>query len=260
MTEICGRESETNSTKKGDLTAYEVPGGGDMPIEPASVSRKWMDESDQRFAYRCLPLVIANQSGWIIRCPIGFTARWNGGKRMQDLRFWFPRGKRETRILSHFGDGIITFAIPYLFRTSLGVNLWVKGPSNWLKDGVQPLEGVVETDWSHSTFTMNWKVTRPDTAIRFKQGDPICMICPIARGYAEQLEPVVLPLSGNKELCAQYTHWRESRNEFNKLLREESDEAVKQGWQRDYMLGVAKEGEQFAEHQTGLKIQEFTRK
>jgi len=260
MSRVNGNARESTSPPNGELLAYETEKPGEMTIEPAPVNRQWMDDSNQRFAYRCLPLVIANQSGWIIRCPVGFTARWNGGKRPQDLRFWFPRGRRETRILSHFGDGIITFTIPYLFRTSPGINLWVKGPSNWLKDGIQPLEGVVETDWNHATFTMNWKVTRPDTAIRFEKDDPICMIFPIARGYAEQLEPVVLPLADNEELLARYTNWRESRTKFNQMLRENNHEAVKQGWQRDYMLGIQKEGEQFREHQTRLHIRPFKRK
>ena len=46
---------------------------------------------------------------------------------------------------SHFGEAVLTFSLPYLFRTPRGVNLWVKGPSNWIKDGIQPLEGIVET-------------------------------------------------------------------------------------------------------------------
>ena len=49
---------------------------------------------------------------------------------------------------STFGSGFITFTIPVLFRTPKGINLRLTGPSNWIKDGVQPLDGIVETDWS----------------------------------------------------------------------------------------------------------------
>ena len=31
-----------------------------------------MDATEGRFAYRCLPLVMANQFGWIVRCPLTF--------------------------------------------------------------------------------------------------------------------------------------------------------------------------------------------
>jgi len=45
-------------------------------------------------------------------------------------------------------------------RTPAGVNLWVKGPANMVKNGVQALEGMVETDWTAASLTMNWKLTR----------------------------------------------------------------------------------------------------
>ncbi|MDH3733937.1 MAG: DUF6065 family protein, partial [Gemmatimonadota bacterium] len=50
------------------LTAYELV---EEPLEivVADQRRTWMDELPDRFAYRCLPLLIANQSGWDLLCP-----------------------------------------------------------------------------------------------------------------------------------------------------------------------------------------------
>ncbi len=226
-------------TARKTLHAYET--GDDttgMPIEPAPLERDWMEATHNRFAYRCLPMVLANQAGWLIPCPVRFTARWNGGPRTQDLRFWFPRGFRRPIVLSHFGTGIITFTIPYLFRTPKDVNLWVKGPSNAPKDGVQPLEGIVESDWSPATFTMNWQVTRPNHPIRFEKGEPICMLVPMPRHLAEELRPRRSPLRDNKKLHAEFEKWRESRLEFNESLARMDEEAVQRGWQKDYVLGV----------------------
>jgi hypothetical protein len=241
------------------LIAWETDTQSDMPIEPASTDRDWMEETDRRFAYRCLPLVIANQAGWIIRNPIRFSARWNGGPARSDLRLRFPRGRRETRIVSHFGHGILTIGIPYLFRTPRGVNLWVKGPANLVKDGIQPLEGIVETDWTAATFTMNWKLTRADHSVRFECGEPICMVVPVRRGLAEALEPVRAPLRKNKKLRRDYDQWCRSRTAFNEAIGRLDQEAVQRGWQRDYMLGVDGAGVPFAEHQTRLRLREFTR-
>lgn len=158
------------------IYAYALQDKQDMPIRAAPIERDWMDNSHDRFAYRCLPLTIANQAGWLIHNPITFTAVWEGGLYMHNLRISFPddtetssdplrpqvitvapgvRGLdpyrpegRDPRIISHFGNGVVTIQIPYLFRTPPSVNLWVKGPSNWIKDGAQALEGIVETDWS----------------------------------------------------------------------------------------------------------------
>ena len=43
------------------------PTSGDPPkIVAAPVERGWMDRSVQGFAYRCLPLNIANAHGWFL--------------------------------------------------------------------------------------------------------------------------------------------------------------------------------------------------
>jgi hypothetical protein len=53
---------------------------GEPPaIVPAPVERSWMDRTNNGFAYRCLPLNIANAHGWLILNPVAFVAEWNGG-------------------------------------------------------------------------------------------------------------------------------------------------------------------------------------
>jgi hypothetical protein len=240
-----------------DLTlfAYEVSTCADMPLTTAPVRRDWMDATDQRFAYRCLPLAIANQAGWLIHCPVGFRARWNGGSQRQSISLLWDSGVPDTRILSHFGYGVLTFSIPYLFRTPASVSLWVKGPANFLKDGVQALEGIVETDWLPATFTMNWKLTRPGLDVRFEPGEPICMVVPQA--LAECLEPVRAAISDNPDLQRQHAEWSASRDQFLTDLLLGKSGATRQGWQKDYTRGLMPDGRRFVEHQTHLRLKEF---
>jgi hypothetical protein len=240
------------------LTAYVLDeGSGDMPIAAAPTHRPWMDATPARYAYRCLPLVMANQMGWWIACPRSFTARWDGGNDCRGLRIRFGQGKADSRIISHFGSGVLTFLLPYLFRSPRGVNLWVKGPSNTIKDGIQPLEGVVETDWSPSTFTMNWKFTRPDHPVRFVKGEPICMIVPLPRGLAESLEPVLRPIASEPGLERQYRAWNDGRTVFLDGLDRGEPETVRAGWQKDYMQGRSPNGRRFPAHQTRVRLRDF---
>lgn len=247
------------SKRQPRLIAFELASAADMPIEPAPTDRDWMDRSRDRFAYRCLPLVIANQAGWIVRCPLAFSARWNGGPEPSDLKVRLPRGCQSTQVLSHFGEGVLTFGLPYLFQTPRGINLWVKGPANWLKDGIQPLEGIIETDWNESTFTMNWKMTRRNHTVHFEEGDPICMIVPVPRGLAESLDPAYQPLSANPKLAQALDHWRAARTtQIEKFTRNEASEG-KISWHRDYLLGRKADGKSFAKHQTKLQLRPFRR-
>lgn len=271
------------SEKQCRLYAYELHQAEDMRLTTAPVDRTWMDTAPQRAPYRCLPLVIANQAGWWVPCPASFTAYWDGGLGKENLQITFdapgetsglsslfapivvsadqpnPAVEGDNRITSHFGNGVITFSLPYLFRTPRGINLWVKGPTNYIKDGVQPLEGVVETDWLSATFTMNWKMTRPHNYVRFMRGEPICMIVPVPRGLAEQLEPMYVPLDDNPELARDYRAWEQSRSTFNADLARFQADAVKRGWQRDYMQGRSISGQEADEHQTRLHLREFSR-
>jgi hypothetical protein len=264
------------------LIAYDIYDRNDQPLTSAPLDRDWMDASPQRFAYRCLPLTIANQSGWLIPCPATFTAVWDGGLYKNSVKIEFETAgapskgdpfsfvvdsfaisrlaaAHDDRVSSHFGVGTLTFSIPYLFRTPPGINLWVKGPTNVIKDGVQPLEGIVETDWASATFTMNWKLTRPHNAVRFEKGEPICMIVPIARGLSENLVPVIRPLASEPDVEKEYREWLRSRSGFIDALETRQPDAVQRGWQRDYMHGMTPSGVEAPEHQTRLHLKEFTR-
>jgi hypothetical protein len=241
------------------FTAYELHphAGKTTPLEPAPIAREWMDRAHLRHPYRCLPLVIANQAGWVLRSPCGFEAYWYGGPDKADVEIRYD-GPPDNRVVSHFGSGVITFTIPFLFRTPPGVNLWVKGPANWVKDAVQPLEGVVETDWVASTFTMNWKITRVCEWVRFAKGEPFCMLVPVPRGLAESLLPRQVLIEADPELKARYEKWEASRKGFLQGLQAADPEAVKQGWQKDYFQGRAPDGQPFEAHQTRLNLREFT--
>jgi hypothetical protein len=70
-------------------------------------------------------------------------------------------------------------------------SLVVRGSANWPKDRACPLEGIVETDWSPATFTMNWKLTRPHWPVDFGENEAICMLVPHRRGELEGFRPEV---------------------------------------------------------------------
>ncbi len=111
-------------------------------IVPGDARRQWMDETRSRYAYRCLPLTIANSMGWEILLPATVTAEWNGGSELSDITVQSqdPDWKTKQLAISHFGHGILTFPINYLFRTEPGIALWARGAPNRPKDGIAPLD------------------------------------------------------------------------------------------------------------------------
>ena len=171
-----------------------------------------MSEMRQGWATRCLPILIANQSGWEVRNPCGFTATWMG--RDDRMGMTIAPDKRDAGQFlpcSEFGYGILTWHLPLLFRTPPGYNLLVRGPANYPKDAVYPLEGIVETDWASSTFSMNWKLTRKLMPVRFEVDEPICMIVPQRRADLEEFAPELRHIESDEDLRRKYEFFLRSR-------------------------------------------------
>jgi len=225
-----------------------------LRLIPAGPNRHWMQQTDEHFANRCLPLRIANQIGWFILNDVDITVVWNGSVRAGGLRITTPRGEVPEHIQSHFGYGILTWRIPYLFRTPPEYNLYVRGPTNTPKDGIYPLDGVVETDWAVASFTMNWKMTCVDVPVSFKAGEPIAMIMPIRRGEIETFEITMRDIAVDQDLQREHTAWSESRKEFLEAYRATKPEHPV--WQKDYFFGKTVLGTTFKDHQTNLNVRE----
>jgi len=188
------------------LTAY-VLDGHTVNMRPAPVERTWMEETGDRFAYRCLPLNIANAYGWEILCNAGFTAEWNGENGLDAVSVLPDEGTTASAI-SHFGNGVLTFHVPCLFRTEPGYDLMVQGPINRPRDAIVGLTGIIETDWSPYSFTMNWIFTAAATPVRFEKDEPFCHVFPVKRGALEAIEPEIRALSEDPELKGRTSNGR----------------------------------------------------
>ena len=219
----------------GDFAVPLVPGSRDCALFERN-----------RHAEKCLPLSIANTAGWSLLCPDGITITWNGGPSDTDLvvefdhpERWAPTPDRphaKPFAKSHFKTGVVTFDVGWLFRTSPGWQILAKGPPNSLKDGIVPLEGIIETEWLDYSFTMNWAMTRPGV-IRFEKDEPFCFITPIQLQPFIDCQPVEHRLEHHPELMANVRAGGVERDEFMARMRAGDAQAIKRGWMGRYMRG-----------------------
>lgn len=245
------------------LVAYSSTSASPVGLTPAPRWRDWMNATQERWANRCLPLLMANEAGWTLLNPAAFTVTWNGQDSSEALSIEFDGGvpPRQVFVDSHFGYGVLTWRVPYLFRTPPGWNLLARGPANWPKDGICALEGLVETDWTTATFTMNWKLTRPDHPVRFEADEPFCMVVPQRRGELESFAPEIRDLTRDREAYEASLKMSQRRHELQvrKFLgRYSPDFADAQyEWEREYFKGLRPDGTRAAEHQTQLRLPPF---
>lgn len=210
-----------NCEKKFIIQKCVLPHNDNMySIELPSKKRKWMDETYYH-AYKCLPLNAANGFGWEILNPIKFNATWNGdldyGNDSISFNFYPENIEEENfvkskKISSHFGNGIITFSsLNFILRTNKDINIFIKTPTNHFKSNAQALEAIIEADWLPYTFTINWKIIKPNETVFFEKNEPIANFFPIPRGYIESFDTQEIKLEENDELYIEHKKWAEQR-------------------------------------------------
>jgi len=213
-------------------------------IIAARPRREWMDSFTDRHPYRCLPLAMANSTGWEMVCPFDVTLEWDGGPSAASLKVTGngPPEMVKGFALSHFTMGIITFYTGYLFRTPPGWAVLCGGPPNQPKHGIAPLSGLVETDWLPYPFTMNWQMTAPGR-VSFKKGEAFCFLSLTPHHALEDIQPVIKSMKEDLQLERDYADWRTARTEFLARLEKKEGKAIAEKWQRLYMRGEKASGE-----------------
>ena len=235
-----------------DNTVLVIPNRG-VPNEeiaklvvPASSikQREWFNPH----FYYCLPLVIGNQYGFLVKSQHTFTAIWTGGSGPAEVTLDVKPADTERPlqiISSHFGEGTITIQSFWHFRTPPGVNLMTVTPPNMPQHGLMHMTGVIETDNLRRDFTFNLKITKPNELITVKAGDPIGAFIPLPRWYSDQFS-----LAYANELYTPEELELEHRtgDEFGKQRSGEDLEKPRQAGRR-YFKGEDAWGNPFPDHQ-----------
>jgi hypothetical protein len=211
-----------------------------FPVVPLTIKRKWMSESWQKHAYKCLPLNIANQYGYAVLCPADFTLDWWGGRDPRDVDFDVASGSEymKNHIYSYFGEGTFTIHVDFMIKTPEGFSTYIRGVPNEAKKGVKPLDAIVETDWLPFTFTYNFLLTEPGT-YTFKKNEPLFVFFPIERNTVENFKLKEYRIQDNPELLKDFNEYGDKRDDSIEI----ENRTQKTFYQNFYRNGVKANGE-----------------
>jgi hypothetical protein len=243
-------DESSNNTGAPEVTIFQLAGDGmfrghrtdgtGWDWSWAERERPWMDASTNKFAYRCLPLSIANQTGWWVHNPVGFTAVWNGLPGIGSVKFLFDVEPElwSKWIHDQFGQGLVSWSVPFIFRTRpSGSRLLISGPVNSFKHCIQPLTAIIESDWMHMSFTMNWKITSAHTPVRFDAGEPIAQVIPVFSNIVAELERTkvaYMRLDQEPKMFDAFHSWCRLRDQYRADM---IAGRIGDGWQKDYFFG-----------------------
>jgi hypothetical protein len=205
-------ETGTDRSERPYLVGYRIQQERGEEIVPATPFHRWSDVLDDFHRLTAQNMELASQFGWVLLNPTPFLALWDGGNALSSTLVDTLGVATPDTASSHFGYGILTWNPGYVFRTPPGWNLHARGPANWPRRGIIPLEGIVETDWAEATFTMNWQITERNFPIVFEAGEPYCMLVPRRRGELESFQPAIVPLESDPDAAAAYRRWTDPAN------------------------------------------------
>lgn len=206
-------------------------------------------------AYHCLPLVIGNQYGFVVKSLWDFEVIWKGGGGPQDVEVKILSEEKEYKekealqsVKSHFGMGTITVQTPFTLRTAPGINLMTINPPNYFIDGLYHMNGVVEADNLRRDFTYNIRITRPNHKIQVNKGDYIGCVIPYPRHFIDQYRII------NAEDIFQDNLLQQERDCSNDMGHERANVDIhKKGRNgKRYWRGTDVYDNKFPDHQTSL--------
>ena len=219
-----------------------------LRVEPAELKKEWMDNTSHQYAYRCLPLNVANQHGWAVypKSDIILKCEENIDGNVEHVKIL---RNQHNIASSHFGFDTITFSIPFLVRTPPGYSLWIGGAPNHKMQHIQPLTGIYETDWAPYSFTMNWMFTTYNQTVTFTPTDPLMFFFPIKRDTIKQFELEKKQISEDPETESHFNQWNQMRSSFNK-----NSQRLPQEWMKHYFTGKHPDGSKCPIHDHTTKL------
>lgn len=177
-----------------------------LPVVPAVKDREWFDKSNDRMLYNDITLTMANQSGWEFRVPEDFEIEWNGGNKSDDLVV-HCLSSEVFRFYTGMGNGICSIRAGYVVRTPPDYAILCTGAPNFFKDGAVTMTSLIESNWAHVTFFVNWKMTRPGK-VKFKKDEPLGFCTIIPHRQLDNFSLQIDSLKSNPDLYQKYTLWQ----------------------------------------------------
>lgn len=155
-------------------------------VQQSRIRRDWMDDTYNKHAYQCLPMTVANVSGWELVLDEDLVVIWEGGNTIVKV---LSGGTQKDRQVAHPSMiGIISLSTGWAINTEEGYATWVTGSPNYFIDGAVPLAATIPSSWWPDEVQMNWKITKVNEPVTFPAGTPYCFFTVYQEGLLESVE------------------------------------------------------------------------
>lgn len=206
------------------------------------VKRDWMDETYKKHAYQCMPVTVANVSGWAIHLDDEVIVEWDGGNAVpRVVSGAVASSGREQAQCSIVG--MVSFNMGWIIRTEEPYCTMLSGAPNLFVNNASPLTASLPSWWWPDESQMNWKLNSPGTTV-FPAGFPFVFFTIYNPAVNAEVTFEVGSLWDDKELV-------EKRRKYNDLKQKNNLEHPWE-WTKGIKTGVDADGDRIGPVFTGL--------
>jgi len=211
-------------------------------IKQSRFNRDWMDATYNKHAYQCLPLTVANVTGWELILQQDVLVQWDGGNTVPRILEGEKFDDRPIAIPSIIG--MMSFTTGWAFNTEDGYSTWISGSPNYFVDGAVPLTASIPSYWWPDEFNMNWQITKVKEPVLFPKGMPIMHFVIYPNTLLESTEIVVENLWDKPQLMDARQSYGNAKSE---KMRDEP-----WTWMKGIKTGLDENGERIGPAFEGL--------
>lgn len=211
-------------------------------IKQSRLKRDWMDDTYNKHAYQCLPMTVANVSGWELILQQDVVVEWDGTNNPPKVLEGETLSNRAVVIPSIIG--IMSFATGWAFGTEDGYSTFISGSPNYFIDGAVPLSATIPSFWWPDEFNMNWKITKINEPVIFPKGMPFMHFTIVKNDLLESVQFKVENLWDKPDLMDKRMSYGEAK------MKKNQEEPWT--WMKGIKTGLNEKGERIGPSSSGL--------
>lgn len=155
-------------------------------IKQVSIKRDWMDKTDNKHAYQCMPVSLANTLGWAISFPEDISFIWDGISDTSDTHVKIIKGHKYCSTAR--ANGTISFNTYLTVKTDENITTLIMPVPNQFNENAQCFTTLITTSFYKSMIPIAWKILKPNVEIKIPAGYPVAVILPISLTELQNFE------------------------------------------------------------------------
>lgn len=158
-------------------------------IKQISIKRDWMEETDNKHAYHCMPVSLANTLGWAISFPKDISFIWDGISDTSQSHVKIIKGQEYCSTAR--ANATVSFNTYLRLETDENTTILVMPVPNKFNENSQCFTSLISTSFYESMLPVAWKILKPNVEIFIPAGDPVAVFLPISLTKLQEFEVLI---------------------------------------------------------------------